>query len=146
MPTVPISHRLAAVFIAACCLAVLSIAAWLTPSPAGFGTHEQLRLRSGVGLQTCTWLALTGKPCMTCGMTTSFAHAANGDLIASFKAQPMGMILAVVTSMMFWICGHIAAYGSNLGSAVAGLMGRRTLWTMLGLLIAAWVYKVLTWG
>ncbi len=145
MPAIPLSHRLAALFVAASCLAVLCIAAWLTPSPSGFGTHEQLRLRSGAGLQSCTWLAVTGKPCMTCGMTTAFAHAANGDLISSFRSQPMGTVLAVATSMAFWISGHVAAYGSNLGSAVAGLMGRRTLWTTLGLLIAAWVYKVLTW-
>lgn len=146
MPPIPLSQRLAAVFVAMACLAVLCIAAWLTPSPEGFGTHEQLRTRSGWGLQACSWLALTGRPCMTCGMTTSFAHAAEGDLVSSFQAQPMGTVLAVVCSMAFWISAHVAAYGSNLGAAVASRMGKRTLWIALSLLAAAWVYKLVTWG
>ena len=40
------------------CATVLGIAMWLTPAPAGFGTHMQL------GLGGCTMLTLTGWPFM----------------------------------------------------------------------------------
>ena len=47
-------------------LAPLVIAAALSPSNAGHGTHRQL------GLPACGWQTNMGLPCPTCGMTTSF--------------------------------------------------------------------------
>lgn len=126
-------------------LSVLSLAAWLTPSTSGFGTHEQIRFRSGAGLQPCTWATISGKPCPTCGMTTAFAHAAEGDLLASFHAQPFGAILAVVTSMAFWITLHSALTGSAAVETAVAAMGRRALWTTLALLALGWGYKIVVW-
>ncbi|MBL8745236.1 MAG: DUF2752 domain-containing protein [Phycisphaerae bacterium] len=137
--------RTIASFVAGALLALLSVAAWLTPSPRGYGTHEQLALRSGGGLQTCTWVALTGKPCPTCGMTTAFAHAANGDFIAAAKAQPMGTILAIASATGFWFALHVAVAGSNAGMILSGWLGKRALWASLALLAASWVYKIATW-
>lgn len=137
--------RLFASLIAAALLALLSVAAWLTPSPSGYGTHEQLALRPGTGLQTCTWVALTGKPCPTCGMTTAFAHSANTDFLAAFTAQPMGALLALATATGFWIALHVAATGSNTALILSELSGRKTLWISLALLAGSWVYKIATW-
>src|SRR3954465_7753926 len=88
------------------CAAILGLAAWLTPSPNGLGTHSQLNL------PPCGWIVMMDMPCPTCGMTTAFAHAAHGDLWASFLAQPMGCVLAIVTAMMFWVSLYITATGS----------------------------------
>jgi hypothetical protein len=126
-------------------LAVLSVAAWLTPSPTGFGTHEQLALRPGAGLQTCTWVALTGKPCPTCGMTTSFAHAANFDLLAALKVQPMGTVLALAAATGFWFALHVAVAGSSAGVILSGMFGKRALWVSMALLGGSWVYRIATW-
>ena len=53
---------------------LLGIAASLTPSPDGYGTHRQLvvpLLGKGENSQlpACSFLVMTGKPCPSCGMT-----------------------------------------------------------------------------
>ena len=90
-------------FVLACVAAiVLGVAVYLSPSPAGHGTHQQL------GLPACNFMVATGYPCLSCGMTTSFSHAVRGELISSFLAQPFGMFLAVCTivsvPLLLWSC------------------------------------------
>lgn len=70
---------------------ILVVARWLNPSPNGFGTHQQL------GLPPCIFLKLTGFPCPSCGMTTSFAHAARFNFFQSFVTQPFGFVLFLLT-------------------------------------------------
>jgi hypothetical protein len=118
---------------------LLGIAAVLTPSPTGLGTHRQMMLPS------CGWVAVLDVPCPTCGMTTAFAHAADGHLISSFLTQPMGFALALATAMALQIGLYIACTGSALGGVFARLLTRRTGW-MVGLaFLASWVYKVLSY-
>ncbi|NBT61963.1 MAG: DUF2752 domain-containing protein [Planctomycetota bacterium] len=52
------------------------------------GTHEQL------GFPPCNFMILTGKPCPSCGMTTSFALMVRGDLGNALNANPVGSALA----------------------------------------------------
>ncbi len=66
----PAMRRMVAGAIWAACSVVLGIAAWLTPSPSGMGTHTQLNLPQ------CGWIVMMDLPCPTCGMTTAFAFAA----------------------------------------------------------------------
>lgn len=121
------------------CLAVLGLAGWLKPDPSGHGTHEEL------GLPPCAWAQAFGEPCMTCGMTTAFAYAAHGDVLDSAKAQPMGFLLAVVTAATAWGAGHVALTGSCLGTTVQRMLTTRVLWVSVGLLLAAWAYKIAMW-
>lgn len=72
---------------------VLSIAHWLQPDPAGFGTHRQL------GLAGCTVMTLTGWPCPMCGMTTTFSHLAHGEILAGALNQPFGVVLFSMTAL-----------------------------------------------
>ena len=102
------------------CASVLAVAATLSPDSRGYGTHEKL------GLPPCGFKSTTGFPCATCGMTTSFSHAAHGDLIASFQNQPMGALLAVLTAIF----------------ALLGLYGLVTGATLSALLLIAWGYKI----
>ena len=92
--TGPLRTRGASLLVFAVCAAVLAAAAWMTPDRSGFGTHRQLLPA------TCTALMLFGYPCPSCGMTTAFAHAVRGDLLAAFHAQPAGMVLAMVTMVV----------------------------------------------
>jgi hypothetical protein len=38
---------------------------------------------------------MTGKPCPSCGMTTSFALLIRGDFVNAFRANEVGVLLAV---------------------------------------------------
>ncbi len=52
-------------------------------------THRQL------GLLPCTFKTVTGYPCPSCGMTSSFALAIRGDLWHSAEANFVGTLLAL---------------------------------------------------
>src|SRR5262245_6202429 len=75
-------------------LTVFAVALWLDPyhkdgQPRTMETHRQL------GLPPCTFKAVTGLPCPSCGMTTSFALLMHGDVLNSLWANPVGTLLAV---------------------------------------------------
>jgi hypothetical protein len=127
-------QKLVSAVILLCCLAALGIARWLDPDPRGYGTHQQLHL------PPCAFRALTGLPCVTCGMTTAFAFGVRGEWRQSFVAQPVGLLLFFVV------------IGMALDSAVALATGRslrnaRLPWQVIavvaGVLLAlAWAYKM----
>jgi len=132
--------RVFALLLAIGCAVVLSVAAWMSPSSAGHGTHTQL------GLAPCGWMMKYGTPCPTCGMTTSWARAAEGNLAAAFVTQPFGSLLVVLTAAMFWGALYVAATGSRLGVAATSMLRPSVLWTLAGMAAAAWVYKLVTTG
>lgn len=121
---------------ASACLALLVVAALVRPDSDGYGTHTQL------GLPPCGMEAAFGVPCMTCGMTTAFARAADADLLGSFKTQPMGALLAVGCAVCFWGFLTDAVMGTSLSRFAGGLLRARVLWSLAGLTLAAWGYKV----
>src|SRR5262245_44275259 len=86
--------RIALVAIAAGLVALFVVAYRLNPYgsdglPLALGTHRQL------GLPECNFRRLTGLPCPSCGMTTSFALLMHGDWAASLRANAVGTLLAV---------------------------------------------------
>jgi hypothetical protein len=93
--------------LAACGLAavvLLVTAQRLIPDSRGFGTHEQL------GLSACGFTRLTGWRCPTCGMTTSWAHAARGNIRAALAASGGGTVLFAMTLLATpWALASAAA-------------------------------------
>ena len=132
----PLLGRLLATGIAAGALGVLIVAAWLDPSPKGYGTHTQL------GLQPCGFLASTGYPCAACGMTTSFAHLVRWQVIASFVAQPFGMVLCVLTAAAFWSALYVAVTGKPSYRLLNTIPQRTHLMIWIPLALAAWAWKI----
>jgi hypothetical protein len=83
---------------------LLGLARKLEPDPRGFGTHEQL------GLRSCAFLTVTGRMCPTCGMTTSYAWLVRGRFDRSWKSNPAGCLLALLTvPIMAWLAAMAAA-------------------------------------
>ena len=119
------------------CAAVLATAAWLTPSDSGMETHRQL------GLPSCGFYGATGYPCPSCGMTTSFTHAAHGHLLESFVTQPAGFILCILCSMLFLIGAWSVATGMH-GAHLAGRVfsQKKTLWTLGAILLLGWGWTI----
>ena len=53
-------------------------------------------------------------PCPSCGMTTAVSNAAHGRLWTSFRTQPAGATIAVLTSVVAAAATVGALYGSPL--------------------------------
>jgi hypothetical protein len=73
---------------------VFSIAVWLNPYNAG-GEARRMETHRQLGLPPCTFKTVTGIPCPSCGMTTSFALLMHGDVWNSLKANAVGTLLAL---------------------------------------------------
>ena len=121
-------------------LGLLLVAAGLTPSGRGYGTHTQL------GLEPCGFEVAYGLPCATCGMTTAFALAADGRLVTSFLVQPAGMVLAVMTAMAAVVGGWTLVSGMSLGSLLASLWTPRVLVAGIAMILLAWLYTLVRAG
>lgn len=75
--------------IISCCLMIMLGIAWfLEPAKSGIGTHQQL------GLPPCTFFWVTGIPCPSCGMTTSFSHVMHGNLVSALRSNWPGALTA----------------------------------------------------
>ena len=121
---------------------VLAIASWLEPDPAGVGTHKQL------GLGGCTVLTLVGWPCPMCGMTTCFTHMAHFEPSEAVQVQPFGVVLFMITLMMF-VVGVSALANSELWRRMARVVLRYEVPVAAGILIgmaAGWLYKCFAMG
>ena len=94
--------RLTLLLIAALLAGVFAVAFYLNPydadgRPRTMATHTQL------GMPPCNFVILAGKPCPSCGMTTSFALLVRGDVIASLRANWAGTLIAVLWALtMVW--------------------------------------------
>ena len=55
----------------------------VVPDPRGHGTHEQF------GMAKCGFVVHYGKPCPTCGVTTSGAHLVRLQVYSAIKTQPV---------------------------------------------------------
>jgi hypothetical protein len=89
--------------VAAALAGVFAVAFYLDPygpdgTPRTMATHTQL------GMSPCNFVVLTGgKPCPSCGMTTSFALLVRGDVGASLRANWVGTLAAVSwAGLMAW--------------------------------------------
>ncbi len=130
-------RRLIGVGVALCTASILGVAAYLKPSPEGLGTHTQLYMPE------CGWIMLMDLPCPTCGMTTAFAHAAEGHLVASLAAQPLGGILAIATAIALLSGLYVAATASQVAVLFGRLCTRRAAWILSAVAVGAWIYKIL---
>lgn len=128
--------RLVALAVGAGCLAVLVLAAWLKPDPSGMSTHLQL------GLQPCGFYQAFGIPCPSCGMTTSFAWFARGNIPASLYVQPMGTVLAVLTVLGMWTGLYMAATGTAVHRLLGRVPPRYYVVPLLAAAIIAWAWKI----
>ncbi|MGN6545824.1 MAG: DUF2752 domain-containing protein [Aureliella sp.] len=89
-PRSSLISRISAVAVMLIVIALLATARTLSPSPLGYGTHQQL------GLPPCTSVALLGLRCPACGMTTSWSYAMRGQWGSALNANAGGLGLVLI--------------------------------------------------
>ena len=114
----------------------LGIARYLRPTERGFGTHEQL------GLPPCTFLQLTGIPCPSCGLTTSFAHAAHGHWWQAFLTQPFGLLAFSLTVVSLPLTVYLLYRRITWERLFYTRAANRMLFALLVLYLLSWCYKI----
>ena len=106
--------RVGLVAVALALVAVFAAAGMIDPygpdgAPRRMATHTQL------GLPACNFVTWTGRPCPSCGMSTSFALLVRGDVGASLRANWVGTLLAATwAGLLVWAVASGAA-GRLLG-------------------------------
>ncbi|MBY0514155.1 MAG: DUF2752 domain-containing protein [Gemmataceae bacterium] len=119
---------------------VFGTAAYLNPyepdgTPRRMATHTQL------GLPECNFVSMTGKPCPSCGMTTSFALLAHGDVRGSLNANWAGTVLAVAwAGLLVWsVASGIAGRPLLIPPGRGELVLTVYVGVMLVLMLGRWV-------
>ena len=130
------NERLAAVAVALLAAVPLVVACGLVPAASGMGTHLQL------GLPSCTWPTFFGIPCVTCGMTTAFAHAVRGQWLAAIVSQPAGLALALSCALAAVTGLWSGLLGQPVHRLFRPLARGRTALVAGALLVAAWGWKI----
>jgi Protein of unknown function (DUF2752) len=107
----------------------------LTPDPRGYGTHTQL------GLRPCTFAAMTGRLCPSCGMTTACAWFMRGRLDRSWRANPAGCLFAASSlPLIVWMVAcALRARPVGVRSLSGALMGLLLAGCLLSL--ACWLIR-----
>jgi len=137
IPRLSVAQRVGAVLVAIVVIAPMCVASRLFPSPTGIGTHTQIS-----GLADCWFAARTGIPCPSCGMTTSWAYFARGNIVASFYIQPMGCVLAGMSIMVFWTGLYMAATGRAVHRLLDRLPVKLIVMFFMWFGLTAWAWKI----
>ena len=117
---------------------LLGVSAWLEPSAAGHGTHEQL------GLDPCTFLALTEVPCPMCGATTTFSLMADLRWLEGIANQPFAALLFLVTVGSFAVSTSEALVPRGRWTRLSERLQPYELTIIAALgcfMLVAWIYK-----
>jgi Protein of unknown function (DUF2752) len=134
----PARDRTVYLALALCSIIAINLARLLEPSPDGVGTHEQM------GLPPCPFFHLTGIPCPSCGLTTSFAHAARLNFYASFIAQPFGLIAFCLAILSIPLSIYLAG-NRRPWSELIHIRGIKVLiYALIALFVISWIYKIVS--
>jgi hypothetical protein len=122
--------RAACAFVFVVCAALLSLAE---------GTAAAARRAQGLPEgEVCSFRARTGAPCLGCGGTEAFGHAARGRFARAAVANPLG----AWTGAVAWAL--LAACGVTLAGAGTGIL-RASLLLIAATLPAAFGLNAIAW-
>lgn len=112
----------------------------LTPQSVGHGTHTAL------GLPPCPFFFLTGLPCPSCGLTTSFVYLFHGELSRAWTANATGPILFGAACSFAIASGYGILRPFAWGRIVATSWFHRGVVCGIAWLFGAWIVKLALLG
>ncbi|QQS45370.1 MAG: DUF2752 domain-containing protein [Acidobacteriota bacterium] len=130
------TDRLVYLLVACGSIAAIVTGRFLTPSATGVGTHEQL------GLPACPTLQLTGFPCPSCGLTTSFALAARLDFNSALLVQPFGLAAFILAIALIPVSFYLMLRRIPVNDLIFSRGSNPILYLLLALYLAGWMYKI----
>lgn len=90
----------------------------------------------------CLFKTVTGLPCLTCGLTRSFACAAHGNLAAAFRMHLLGPFLFAGTFLASAYLGAVLAGGRRMRLELSTSARRIASWCVLGIFLLCWILKL----
>ena len=129
-------ERTAFASVACILLVLLGIASWMTPNPTGVGTHQQL------GLPGCTMLTIVGMRCPACGMTTSWAHTLDGNLVSGIGASLSGVLMCLTSLVLVPAFFWFAVTGKSWIGFPFGLILASLLVSIASISAAEWLIRL----
>lgn len=96
-------------------------------------------------ITTCTFLRITGQPCLFCGGTRSFQSMAKGSWASAFYDSPLAAALFLVLAVLFfWNAAGLLLNQRILpGNWLRGILRfRHTGLMLITLVIANWLYLI----
>ncbi len=95
-------------------------------------------------LRPCTFRALTGVPCPTCGFTRAFTRAGNLDFVGAWHVSPLG------TALFLALAGFVVVGVSRIAlrrpwpSLPKGRKWRRVgMWLLVAAVLSNWGYMII---
>jgi len=98
-----------------------------------------------LGLNGCVILNELAVPCPMCGMTTTFALMADLRWLSAIRNQPFGVVLFFLTVFMTIISAMELILPKSRWSAIHDRFNGieiKLIAAFLGLMMAAWAYKI----
>ncbi len=118
--------------------ALFVVAACLNPYFAD-GSARRMETHRELGLPECTFKRITGLPCPSCGMTTSFALTIRGDLVNGVQANSVGVLLALFLLAVIPWCVASAIWERPLFVRPVERTLMVIVFSLLGLMLLRWV-------
>ncbi len=94
---------------------------------------------------TCPFFAITGIPCLFCGITRSFMAMGGLDAGQAFTYHPLGPFLYIFMLVIAAVSVVSLITGRRLSVKIGQSLRKNLLTVGVAILIASWIVKVLVW-
>ncbi|HDZ59226.1 MAG TPA: DUF2752 domain-containing protein [Actinobacteria bacterium] len=93
----------------------------------------------------CPVLALTGVPCLMCGITRSFLSMGGGDITGAFVFHPLGPVFYLMLAGLFLVTLFSIVTRKQFRVSLSRGLRRNLIWGGTAIILAAWLVKVVIW-
>jgi hypothetical protein len=94
----------------------------------------------------CPLLALTGVPCLMCGITRSFLSMGGGDVTGAFIFHPLGPVFYMALAGIFLAALYSVISRIRIKVSLSRSLRRDLFRAGTVIILAAWLVKVVIWS